>query len=249
MEAPGLFDTHVHTELAYCAVDTNVAGCLERAKLLDLEGLCFTEHAGQLYVTADDFWSAKFIFDPDIWKAGPRERMDEYFRLTDPHRGQFVRIGLEAEIDRDGVLTVRLEDRNRLDLLLGAVHWIPEDTDAMTDAQFTRAFLRTTERLLAAGVNILAHPMRAVARFRPIAGEVNVAVADMLAATDTAAEINFHLNTPELPFVAACIKRGVKLALGSDTHELRELGNLGPAITLLREAAGSDDVDYLLYRP
>jgi len=245
----GLFDTHVHTELAYCAADTNVADCVRLAGRMGLDGLCFTEHAAQLYVTAEQFWSAEFIFNPDLWKAGSRERMDAYFRLTEPYRGPSVRVGLEAEIDRNGELTVRPEDRRRLDLIAGAIHWLPEDTDGMTDAQLTAAFLRTTERLLAASVDILVHPMRFIGKQRPIAAEINAAVADMLAATNTVAEINYHLNTPELPFVAACIERGVKLTLGSDTHKLSEFGDFAAGLALLRQAAACDHVKHLLYRP
>ncbi len=249
METHDLFDTHLHTELAYCAADTNVADCIRLAGRQGLDGLCFTEHAAQLYCTADEFWSAKFIFQPDIWKTGPRERMDAYFRLTDPYRGPTVRVGLEAEIDRDGNLTVRPEDRDRLDLLAGAIHWLPEDTSKMTDADFAAAFLRTTERLLANDVDILVHPMRAITRLRPVAPEINTAVADMLATTNTAAEINFHLNTPELAFVEACLARNVKITFGSDTHGLADLGDFAANIELLQRAAGCEDVEGLLYRP
>ena len=244
-----MFDTHVHTELAYCAADTNVADCVRLAGRMGLDGLCFTEHAAQLYVTADQFWAAEFISQPGLWKAGPRQRMDEYFRLTDPYRGPTVRVGLEAEIDRNGELTVRPADRDRLDLLVGAVHWLIEDTDGMTDAQVTAAFLRTTEKLLAADVDVLVHPLRFLKSQRPISPQTNAAVADMLAATDTVAEINYHLNTPELPFVAACLDRGVKITLGSDTHKLAELGDLASNLALLRQAAGCDDVEHLLYTP
>ena len=54
---------------------------------------------------------------------------------------------------------------------------------------------------------------------------------------------------PELPFVAACLERGVKIALGSDTHKLSEFGDFVQSLALLREAAGCDDVTHLLYRP
>ncbi len=244
-----LFDTHVHTELAYCATDTNVADCVRLAGKYGLDGLCFTEHAAQLYCTADEFWQQTFIFQPDTWQASPRGRMDDYFRLTGPYRGPTVRVGLEAEIDCNGELTIRPEDRARLDLVAGAIHWLPEDTSAMTDADLVAAFLRTNERLLASDVDILVHPMRIIAHLRPIAPEINAALADMLAATNTAAEINFHINQPELAFVEACLARNVKITLGSDTHKLEEFGDLAANLALLQKAAGRDDVEGLLYRP
>jgi len=248
-ETSELFDTHVHTELAYCANDTNVADCVAIAAKIGLDGLCFTEHAAQLYCTADQFWSRKFIFHPRLWRMGSRDRMDAYFRLTDPYRGPTIPVGLEAEIDCDGAITVRPEDRDRLDLLAGAIHWLPEDTAGLTDAQITQAFLRTTERLLAADVDILVHPMRLLDSLRPVPQEISVAVAEMLAATNTVAEINFHLNSPELSFVVACIERGVKLTFGSDAHSLCELGQFAPNLALLRKAAACQDVQHLLYKP
>lgn len=66
-------------------------------------------------------------------------------------------------------------------------------------------------------------------------------LADMLAATGTAAEINCHLNSNDPEFFAQCIARGVKIAFGSDAHRLSEVGNLGPHLQLLREAAGAGD--------
>ena len=48
-------------------------------------------------------------------------------------------------------------------------------------------------------------------------------------------------------FFAECIARGVKIALGSDAHALREVGDLHAHLALLREAAGSDDVEHLLW--
>lgn len=74
------------------------------------------------------------------------------------------------------------------------------------------------------------------------------ALIGMLAAGDNGTEIPLWIAIAS-PFVAACIERGVKLTLGSDTHKLSELGDFAAGLALLREAAACDDVQHLLYRP
>ena len=86
-------------------------------------------------------------------------------------------------------------------------------------------FLRQTKALLDHQVNILAHPFRIFRRSGlPVPAELFSVVADMLKETSTAAEINFHTNDPEPEFFAICAEKGVKIALGSDSHNLYEIG-------------------------
>ncbi|MHC4562906.1 MAG: hypothetical protein ACYS8X_09060, partial [Planctomycetota bacterium] len=206
-------------------------------------GVCFTEHAGQLYVSEDDFWRAEFLRTPALWRSGSRERMDEYSRCTDPLRSERVIVGFESEVDYEGRLILREEDRARADILLGAVHWLNVDPDGLTDGQIETAFLKTTEQVLAADVTILAHPMRYFYRSnRPVAIETCRTVARMLAETDTAPEINFHKNDPPDAFVEACLKEGLTFTLGTDTHAIAALGNVEAAVSQLRRVSGADDI-------
>jgi histidinol phosphatase-like PHP family hydrolase len=71
-------------------------------------------------------------------------------------------------------------------------------------------------------------------------------LADMLAATGTAAEMNLHNSYPDVAFFAECIRRGVKVALASDAHELWEVALLGAHVEMLRQAAGMRDICDLL---
>jgi len=68
----------------------------------------------------------------------------------------------------------------------------------------------------------------------------------MLAATGTAAEINFHGNAPDPAFFACCLERGVKLALGTDTHVPAEAGSLSAHADLLRRIAGGVELGDIL---
>ena len=230
VDEPGIIDCHAHTEFAYCGKDVTAKGVIARARTFGLTGQCLTEHAGQLYCNEKDFWAARHIREPSVWHRGENSRMDEFKAVMLPLRdgfdrltaggfdrltaGGFVRVGLEVGLDADGQLTIRDEDRDWPDLLIGAVHWIPENPDELNDTQLADAFMRASRGLAESGVDILAHPWRFFRREkRPTPKELYGDLADILAATDTAAEINFHTNAPDPAFIAECIARGVKIAL------------------------------------
>ena len=257
VDEPAIIDCHAHTEFAYCAADVTAEGIIARARTLGLAGQCLTEHAGQLYCSEKDFWAARHIREPAIWHSSEDCRMAEFRRKMLPLRDGFVRIGLEVGLDADGQLTIRDEDRDWPDLLIGAVHWIPEDPDELNETQLADAFMRASRGLAESGVDVLAHPWRFFRREkRPTPKELYGELADVLAATGTAAEINFHANAPDPAFIAECIARGVKIALASDAHAMYEPGGFTAHLALLREAlrlcsgqAGRDDIADLLFYP
>jgi len=249
-DRPALVDSHVHTEFGYCAQGMVTSEVLARAQMIGLAGLCLTEHAPQLYSLKDDFWVGRHIDHPDLWRKAVRQRMDDYCRTLKPLSNGYVRVGLEVEADAEGHLTLHDEDRQWPDLLIGAVHFLGEDAGSLTDAQFTARFMRTAETLVTRGVQVLGHPWRVFQwAKRPVPTEMFVRLAEMLAATGTAAEINFHGNQPQAGFMEACLARGVKVALGSDSHRLHEVGSLGPHLDLLQRLAGRDDISDLLLFP
>lgn len=243
---PRLVDTHCHTELAYCGTTISAAEAIDRSRRMNLAGLYLVEHAPQLYCTADDFWAARHVREPQVWRAGDATRMNQFRSLVEPLRSDFVGVGLEVELDADGRLTLHDQDRQWVDLLVGAVHWIAEDWKTLTTAQMTHAFMRTTEGLLASGVHILAHPWRWFLKKCDIPTELFIPLADLLAATGVAAEINFHINEPQAAFFARCIERGVKIAVGSDAHAIEEAGDFHAHLRLLQDIAGTSDVQGLL---
>ena len=246
----GLFDTHVHSQFAYCATTVNIDGAIQRADLFGLAGLCLTEHAGQLYVSANDFWAARFIQEPGLWKRGADARVDSYNALTDAARSDRVLVGYETELDRNGDLILRDQDRARADIILGAIHWLNVDPDGLTDAQYEAAFCRQTEQLLAAGIDVLAHPVRLFWRGkRSLNEEVFRTVAAMLAQANVVAEINIHKNNPPDLFVDACLEAGAAITFGSDSHCIFQVGNFGPHAAMLRRLTGQDDISGLLWRP
>lgn len=247
---PPVVDYHTHTEFAYCGRDITAGQVIERARMFGLAGVCLTEHAPQLYCRAEDFWSAGHILQPALWRSDEFSRMGEFRRRIVPLRGPGVKIGLEVELDGDGLLTIRDEDRDVCDVLVGAVHWVRPGVKDLSNAQVTSGFMKIVEGLLARGIDILAHPLRYFAATRrPEPVELYSPLAEALASAGVAAEINYHILSPQPAFFAECLARGVKIALGSDAHLTHEMSALGPHMALLQELAGRPDVSDLLYMP
>jgi histidinol phosphatase-like PHP family hydrolase len=248
-----LFDCHCHSELAYCRDDVTAEAVVARARQAGLAGVCITEHGPQLYCSADDFWDARHLIEPALWQNPSASRIGAYRELAGRVRRDgagFVRVGLEVELDFAGQMTLRAEDRDWPDLLIGALHFRPEEITAGPRRQRHEWFLETCSTLLHHGVDILAHPFRIFARFEESHEHLYAPLAELLAETNTAAEINFHhTSRPDAGFLAACIERGVKLSLGSDAHSVEVVGQFDRHLAVLREAAGREDIAELLYEP
>ncbi|RLF39178.1 MAG: hypothetical protein DRN21_03970 [Thermoplasmata archaeon] len=244
---PPLVDVHVHTQYAYCATTVTAQGAIERARKLGLSGIVLTEHAGHLYVSPKD--SGRIIEKPQLlrrYRSEGRDRMRAYRKEMEALRSSFVRLGLEVECDRNGELSLLEEDREGWDLLVGAVHMLPEAYSENVE----RGFMMVTEKLLQRGVKVLAHPFRLFRRhgmetprhlFRPM--------AKLLAAYGVAAELNFHTNEPDPEFFRLCLEEGVPIALGSDAHALYEVGEFAPHIEFLRKLAVEGNLKNILFYP
>ena len=71
----------------------------------------------------------------------------------------------------------------------------------------------------------------------------------LLKENNVAAEINFHTNEPPLEFVKLCLECGVKLAFGSDAHNLYEVGEFYPHLKLLEAAGFNGSFEDILLKP
>lgn len=258
MDVPGLVDTHCHTEYAYCATTVSAGRNVEVSRALGVSRLYLTEHTFQLYFDADEAWSYRWQTDDSMvrraWANG-RGRMEAYREfvrgLRDSYAG-YVRIGLEVDLRADGSLLLAEEDRPGWDLLIGAIHAIPGfERERTTQAEAEKLFLRQIEGLLAHPIDVLAHPFRFfIHKKLELPVHLHATVADMLAQSGVAAEINFHAgNRPDPRFFEACLARGVKIALGTDSHDLVEVGELEPHLGVLRRAGVRvEDLAGVLYR-
>ena len=253
LQAPcPLADVHVHTQMAYCSEGITAQGAAEEARLVGLDQVAIVEHADQLYMDWDTFHSQALLAEPDLaWRmrAEGRDRFRAYRELVAPLRSERVKVGLEVECNARFEPVLLEEDRQGWDLLLGAVHWI---TDEMAEScgGVEHAYLRLVDALINTGVDVLAHPMRFFRRHGlPLPRDLYRPLVQMLADEGVAAELNFHTNEPDPEFFALCLEEGVRIALGSDSHQRHEVGELGPHLSFLRRLGVSDDLlPEILYR-
>jgi histidinol phosphatase-like PHP family hydrolase len=243
-----IVDCHNHTDFAYCGEGLRCGEALRRVREAGLAGVCFTEHAPQIYCTPEEFWGRRHIDHPETWKSNPASRAEDFRAFIQGFRAEDVYLGLEVELDSHGKLTLRDEDRDWPDLFLGAIHWLP--ADPRTDEGFERDFLRTCEGLVGEGVDILAHPMRAysVSHFDP-PRRLYRDLAKLLARNHVAAEVNYHFGGPDEEFFRECLDVGVRFSIGTDAHVLAEVGRVQEHVAFLRRLIGLDDFSEVLYRP
>ena len=241
-------DCHCHSEFAYCGRGVSVAKAMDRARRFGLAGLCIVEHAPQLYVPEEDFWQGRHVFEPESWRSMPQPRIDQFRQTMDPIRSDTVRVGMEVEIDAAGDVVLRDEDRQWADILVGAIHWMPRDNGTLSASETAAEFMRTNEALAAHNVDVLAHPFR-VLRSDTVGRktELYAPLADMLADSGTAVELNFHVNRPDIDFFAMCIERGVKVALASDAHVPWEEGGFSAHLAMLESIVPRNRLPEILY--
>ncbi|MCX6993193.1 MAG: metallophosphoesterase [Kiritimatiellaeota bacterium] len=246
-----LWDMHVHTQFAYCSENMDIVRSIGLGSDFGLAGLTFTEHSGQLYFDNDTYWSNACLAGGITTAKKQDERMQAYLAALNNAGCLPLNTGLEADCCFDGSLLVRSSDINRVRYLLGSVHGLsamrnPQpDIDAVCDE-----FLALTGRLVHAGIDILAHPFRVFARAAfKIPQSLYDPVVKLLRETGVAVEINFHTQTPDPEFYRRCLAAGVKLAFGSDAHNLYEIGEFAPHLALLSSCGFNGDLDEILLNP
>lgn len=234
---PLLTDFHVHTHLAYCGENMNMVKTLQIAELTGLDRVSFSEHAGQLYLSNDDYWSSAY-FAKGLASCSIENRMNDFFAALKATQGSFLS-GLELDTDINGNFTAFQADVDQVDIKIGALHAL-HINDLSDYNAVKKEFMYRTEQIVNNDVDILAHPFRMFRRCDlPTAPELYDPIAKLLKATNTAAEINLHTNNPDPEFLLCCIKHGVKLSFGSDSHNLYEVGELHQHLAIM------DSIGYL----
>lgn len=238
-----LIDNHLHSQMAFCGENMMVDKAISLAGEFGLSGVTFSEHSGHVYFGKS--WNGKSLQEGMKNYRKADSRMSDYLKLQSDFGSDFARFGLEIDFDFHGKPIFDPADLEHFDFLSGAVHGLAEFAKDNPDQQALKdEFLFITKSILASGiVKVLAHPFRVFRRGgMPTPDELFDPVVEMLLEHGVAAEINFHTNEPPLEFIRECLDEGVKFSLGSDSHNLAEIGDFAYHLKLLNDAGFDGDL-------
>ncbi len=249
---PGV-DMHIHTvHCGHCTDDMTLENIVHRAQQLGLKQIAVTDHV----------WNEQQLAMLDL--------LEQEFEALEPQIT--VRLGAEVDVDprySDGRLIEQLRPCFRP--LIIATHAYPQSTlmwfdDAHVSRRTKRQLLKKWFRWVTAAVSrdnvdVLAHPgillsregpdlrfeaeildrftdLFGVMRAHGVAFEINEQVKGKLLSQDQ--RDTYH----NLPALAA--ELGVKFSIGSDSHELAQIGQLSWA-SHVAHSAGLQPEDFRLY--
>jgi len=243
-----LTDWHVHTEFAYCGENMRVDRAVQLAREFGVGTLCFAEHSGQLLFSSDTYWHGD-CFEGGI-ESRRREdsRVAQYLEAVRPYLSAGVRCGFEADCDFRGRLLITPEAASRAEFIIGSVHQmaVMKNPDPPME-QIAREHRFLLESMLRRGIRIFAHPFRV---WEALGKEIPVdemrQTASLLKNYGAAAEMNFHNRPPNRRFMEICLDMGVPISLGSDSHNLCDIGEFWPHLRLLEELGAGSDLEKVL---
>jgi histidinol phosphatase-like PHP family hydrolase/calcineurin-like phosphoesterase family protein len=240
-----LVDHHVHTKMAYCNENMDIKKASELGKMFDLDGIVISEHSDHLYFNREA--CGKHIQYIEGMESNKKcNRIAKYFTLYAKEADDFCSLGMEVDYDKNGHAIIEPEVWNKLKFRNGSIHSLNITKNPDTKA-IEKEFLFLTEAVAASGVDVLVHPFRIFGRRGlTLPRHLFVPVVDILKHYGTAVEINYHTNEPPAEFFRMCIENGIKLSLGSDSHNLYEVGEFYAHLKFLQEIAPDFDLHELL---
>lgn len=235
-----LVDNHIHTQLAYCSDNMDLEKTISLAKIFGLKSIRITEHSGQLYYNSQDFSKVDSYIHGIGSAMDIDRRMDEYLDFKRKYSSNFVQFGLEVDCDFNGNFILKEEDKKHFDFILGSMHRLQEIN--------AKEFILLLDKLLKKDIDVLAHPFRIFKRNgKVVPVELFKPTAKLLKEYNTAAEINFHTNEPPVDFIRECLEVGVKFSLGSDSHNMAEIGDFSYHLSLFDDIGFSGELSDILW--
>ena len=211
-------DYHIHTN--YTDGKDSIENCVKTAIKIGLEEIAFTDH---------------------VWRTSPW--VDDYVNEIKEVRKKYpeikIWIGLEAKaINRGGDIDVTEENAKKVDFILGVVHRkLPEEKGKYSDLSNLSAKeivvleVDLTKKLLQNKlVDVIGHPTRTYYKYfyqkkteEHFPVEYLEEIAKEAALQDKPLEYNARVLSRD-SLMAICLKTGVSFTLGSDAHNIEEIG-------------------------
>jgi DNA polymerase (family 10) len=250
-----VFDCHLHTVRSACGEDITDEWLCAQARENGTR-FAVTDHTMHLYYEPEIAWA--LLTDDNIRlfherRHSGRENVLQYLddiRFCDSGN---MRVGVELDVLPDGQMMFPDDLRDQLDVLLGAIHYLPTIKHKLGQEEVEAEFRRQTRWLLEYGVDVLAHPFRILlgADYK-VGDELLRWTVELAGRHDAALEINSHKPFPDhdVQMAKLALARGQRLAIGTDAHNSREFGDFGYHEDILRRA-GLDEagMQEILFRP
>ncbi len=236
-------DRHTHSKFAYCSENMDL---IRQNDLFDKFNLAYAglaEHSGQMYFRKDDYWNYSTWYHQSFDYPDQIRRLYEFSAYFDQHADRRFLKGLEIDVDCHGKLLLA-EDVKQFDFAfyLGAIHFVPDHADKQKTVD---EFLFLLDSLGKNGIKYVAHPLRMLRKRRIEPRPYFPQIIKIFQEYGMAAEINFHKNMPEPEFIEYALRYGVKLFLGTDSHNIGNFGLLQPHMNLLSKIYNGDLRDIL----
>ncbi len=215
-------DAHVHTTLTDGR--SSFEAYVRRARELNLEAIAFTEHTD----------------DRSPWYEDYLARREEIREIAAPTRVYF---GAEVKMAHtDGTLALGDGRISRLDFVIGVLHRYPDGKggylsfDALRPKEALELDYTLSTALLAnPAVDVWGHPAGVYAKYFGDYRESWLEeLVDLAEKKGKVVEINTNPRYRRVlqPIVDECIGRDCLVSIGSDAHEVGELGH---AVTFLQQ--------------
>lgn len=223
------FDFHIHTR--YSDGSTEPIRMVEAATTRGLEAVAITDHGPELSVGIDPSKINQMIKDVRIIKRDSEIP---------------VLIGIEANIlGVNGEIDIDEDTLDELELVIGGVHHLTSSIEVpnILAGDYLKA-LRNAIKLRE--IDVIAHPFWYYEDLtKYISREDVMEFARLAAENKVAIELNTKYRLPSRDFIITCLREGVKLSLGTDSHNPGDVGKLNWQIKLLSDI-GVDEEDFIL---
>jgi len=223
-------DLHVHTVFSdgKCSPELMV----ETAEMRHLDLLAITDHGPALHVGMREDQIPKYL--------------SEMGRLKE-NSGLKLLVGMEANIvNESGGIDVDEELRGKLDILIVGIHRLPVVSEPREMAiLYLNSLINAIRRNR---IDVVAHPFQFqgdLSKYLTVEEIENLLNA--AAERETAIEVNEKYKAPDENFYRLCLKHGIRLSVGSDSHRAESVGKLDWVSSILQKI-GASESDLIFHR-
>jgi len=221
------FDFHIHTR--YSDGACNHLEVAEAAQAKNLEAIAYTDHGPQLSVGVPQDKLNQMLQDIGL------ARSDSDFPIF---------ASIEANIiNGNGDLDVAAGFIKRLDFLAASIHVIEGPISMDTPHEYLARARKAIERNK---IDVFSHPFYFNADLLIGLNRREIEdFIDLAASRGVAMEVNAKYKAPGENFLKLCLKKGVKLSIGSDAHRRSEVGRIEWALSMLDRIGAKREDLYL----